>query len=594
MKCPVCHREWSAANSGVVCPFCQQNCAWTQQEIDRAKSEAIMALSNKKYEDAAALMHDVAEQGDPQAQYLYADILLEGKGVKESAPKARVFLLMAARQGYHRASLKLSDVLKKMALPASSSRFWLRMAAAQGNPEAAHRLGKSYEKGIDTEPSLPLALYWYMQSSAGGYEDATVELVRYYIEDGTELSRAHARFLLEKVRGHRILSTIYQAKLGKGERIAPKLDRGPAGNELCALGVEAEQNGEDILAVSLYRMGDAMSHAECSYRLGVCLEEGTGAERDVTAAASCYKRSAEAGYSPAMTRLGLLLRNTSSENVSSSVALSWIQKAARAGEPEAEYALGCAYMGGTLTKRNLLYAREWFGKAADHGHEDAKKRAEELDETMEELVVRAKEAWDKRDQKEAFRLYLMAAEMGHNDARCYAAICLQNGIGTKKDGAAAVKYYKLAASDGSTAAVFKLGECYFKGDGVPCNYRIARVLLTEAQKEGYEEATAMIATMGERKKKKEARRLYAISTVLYHKGKVDEAIAMRALAATAGSGQAMFLLGCHYEFGDELPYDHDAAENWFRKAVANGFHVGAARLKNGFVRARRRRTERKK
>ena len=558
------------------------------------KSEAIMALSNKKYEAAAAALHDVAEQGDPQAQYLYADLLLEGKGVKESAPKARVFLLMAARQGYHQASLKLFDVLKKMSLPASAARFWLRMSAAQGNPEGAYRLAKSYEKGIDTEPSLPLALYWYMQSSGGGYEDATVELVRYYTEDGTELSRAHGRFFLEKIRGHRILATVYQKRLGKGERIPPHHDKKTAGDELCRLGADAEEHGEQALAVSLYRMGSAAGHAECSYRLGVCLEEGNGAERDVTAAASCYKKAADAGYSPAMTRLGLLLRNSSSEGVSSAVALGWIQKAARAGEPEAEYALGCAYVGGTLTRRNLLYAREWFGKAAAHGHEDARKRAEELDETMEELVARAREAWERKDQKEAFRLYLMAAEMGHTDARCCVAACFSRGIGTKKDGAMAVKYYKLAAHDGSSVAVYKLGECYFRGEGVPCDYRIARALLTEAEKEGFKEATAMITEMDERKKKKEARRLYSVSTVLYHKGKVNEAIAMRALAATAGSGQAMFLLGCHYEYGDELPYDHDAAENWFHKATANGFHVGAARLKNGFVRARRRRLERKK
>lgn len=595
MKCTKCEHEWTVSPGDLVCPFCGTDARLPARELDRMKSEGLMALSNKKFDTAASLLYTVAEQGDAQAQYHYATLLLEGRGVKPSQAKGVVFLKLSARQGKSEASLRLSEALKQMSLSQNAVMFWLRLAAAQGNTEAAHRLARAYEKGTDgMPPSLPHALYWYAQSSAGGSEEATLDLVRYYTEDGTALSKANARFYLEKVRNHRFTVMHYQRKLGKGECVAPALDKFRAGEELCSLGKLAEEQGENAIAASLYEMSGADGYAEGKYRLGLCLENGIGTEKDITKAAATYKEAADAGYSPAMTALGLLLRNSAAEGISSAVALSWIQKGANAGEPEAEYAMGCAYFGGTLARRDLIRAREWFGKAAEHGHEDAARRAKELDSVMEELFNRAKEQEQKGNLKEAFRFFQMAADMGHRDARCSVGICLQTGSGVKKNGAAAVKYYMLAAKGGSMTAVYNLGLCYFHGDGVSCDYRMAKKLLTAAKGAGYEDAAAVIEEMQRRKIAKQSKKLYSVSCAIYHRGDVENAVRFRAIAARMGSLKAMLALGCHYEFGEGLPYDHAAADQWYRKATAGGLRVGVGRLKNGFVRARKHRLDPRK
>ena len=256
--------------------------------------------------------------------------------------------------------------------------------------------------------------------------------------------------------------------------------------------------------------------------------------------------------------------------------------------------MGCAYFGGTLARRDLIRAREWFGKAAAHGHEDAAHRAQELDNAMEELFLRAKEKQEKGEREEAFRLFRMAADMGHRDARCNVGICLQTGSGVKKNGAAAVKYYTLAASGGSIAAVYNLGLCYFNGDGVPCDYRMAKKLLTAAGAAGYEDAAVVIEEMKRRKVAKQGRKIYSISCAIYHRGDVENAVRFRTIAARMGNTKAMLALGCHYEFGEGLPYDHAAADQWYRKATAGGLRSGTARLKNGFVRARKHRLDPRK
>lgn len=589
MICKNCGSEWSVEEFSLVCPHCETDNRLPKEEIDRKIDEASHAIIAKKYTEAVTLLQEAAEQGDPHAQFQLASLLLEGKGVKASAPKAAVYLKTAARHGDNEASLLLAKVLGKMSVPEDTCLFWVYVSAVQGNAKASHQIAKKYEKGDGLSPSLPRALGWYMRASLGGEEEATVDLVRYYAEDGTDLSKAHARFFLEKVRGRRLLTGHYQRKLGKGESVAPKSDKLLFGEELCELGKQAEDLEEFEIALFLFREAEERKSAEAIYRIGLCFEKGTGLKKDYAQAAICYKRAAEAGYSPAMTQLGLLLRDKNTGSAAPQNTLEWLQKAAEAGEPDAEYALGCAYFDGGVAERSLRAARYWFAKAAAHGHAEAKERSEQLAAAMEEVYEKGLSAKEAGAQEDAFRLFSIAADMGHRDARFQLGLCYQMGAGVRRNAKKAVELYTLAVKAGNMEAVFYLGNCYMQGDGVRCNYRDAATLLQKAEQAGFSAATALLSKMEKRRQEKAARKLYSISSVIYRRGDVDGAIRFRVLSAGKGDAKAMFLLGCHYEFGDGLPYDHLAADNWFRKATAAGFQVGAARLKNGFAKEHKRR-----
>ena len=119
-------------------------------------------------------------------------------------------------------------------------------------------------------------------------------------------------------------------------------------------------------------------------------------------------------------------------------------------------------------------------------------------------------------------------------------------------------------------------------------FAAANSLLSIAAKRKYEGAEAELSALKARKYKRAARRFYSISSVLYRKGEVSEAIRFRSVAAKLGNPRAMYALGCHYEFGDGVPMDRDRAQGWYTYAGNAGFKVSArSDYKGGFLRERK-------
>jgi TPR repeat protein len=113
-------------------------------------------------------------------------------------------------------------------------------------------------------------------------------------------------------------------------------------------------------------------------------------------------------------------------------------------------------------------------------------------------------------------------------------------------------------------------------------------LLSVAAKQNVEEAKTELERIKARKHLKIARRLYAASTVMYRRGDVLEAIKFRNVAAKLGSARAMYLLGCHFDFGDGLPMDKSKAHAWFERAAKAGYVPSGARdLKSGYLKERK-------
>jgi TPR repeat protein len=247
-----------------------------------------------------------------------------------------------------------------------------------------------------------------------------------------------------------------------------------------------------------------------------------------------------------------------------------------------------AYRFGTLASVDLKTALAFYHRAAAMGHADAKEKEREIRDAVSVLYERALELYRKREYNDAFKSFSHAAAMGHASACFCLGVMYAEGIGAKKDAKNAVYYYRLAAEQGNIDAIYRLGAAYAEGFGVRRDFKAAESFFGIAAKQGYRDSAARIETIKRVRHKKKAQKVYSISSVLYRKGEVSEAIRFRSVAAKLGNPRAMYALGCHYEFGDGVPMDRDRAQGWYTYAGNAGFKVSArSDYKGGFLRERK-------
>jgi TPR repeat protein len=80
--------------------------------------------------------------------------------------------------------------------------------------------------------------------------------------------------------------------------------------------------------------------------------------------------------------------------------------------------------------------------------------------TKDERFNQACHLWDKRRLKEAFRLFLSAAEDGDLGSQLNVGYFYDCGIGTTKDTNAALRWYKKAHKRGDSSATQNIGTIY--------------------------------------------------------------------------------------------------------------------------------------
>jgi TPR repeat protein len=78
----------------------------------------------------------------------------------------------------------------------------------------------------------------------------------------------------------------------------------------------------------------------------------------------------------------------------------------------------------------------------------------------DERFNQACDLWDKRRLKEAFRLFLAAAEDGDQASQTNVGYFYDCGIGTKKDKDAALRWYTKAHRSGDSSATLNIGTVY--------------------------------------------------------------------------------------------------------------------------------------
>jgi len=84
-----------------------------------------------------------------------------------------------------------------------------------------------------------------------------------------------------------------------------------------------------------------------------------------------------------------------------------------------------------------------------------------------------KDAYDRKDYKEAFKFFSLSAEKGDADTQYVMGEMYWQGQGVPQDYKEALKWYRLSAEQGNADAQFRLGTIYYEGLEVPKDYKEA-------------------------------------------------------------------------------------------------------------------------
>lgn len=154
-------------------------------------------------------------------------------------------------------------------------------------------------------------------------------------------------------------------------------------------------------------------------------------------------------------------------------------------------------------------------------------------------------AYQRGDFTTALREWRPLAEQGYDNAQVALGAMYYKGQGLPQEYKQAIKWYRLAAEQGNVYAQYWLGVMYAYGQGVSQDNKAAIPWYRLAAEKGYVEAQSILGTM-------------------YHQGlgvpqDYKEAIKWYCLAAEQGDVMARKLLGVMYAFGHGVPEDRVAA-----------------------------------
>ena len=132
-----------------------------------------------------------AEKGEAKAQFRYAEMLRDGRGVKKDVREAVVWTRKAANGGLAAAQCQMGlFYMNGIGVDRDEDKAleWLKKAAAKNHAQAQYNLGIYYAKFSDKE-SVRLALKWLKEAVKQNYADAQFNLAQLYLNPHHPASR---------------------------------------------------------------------------------------------------------------------------------------------------------------------------------------------------------------------------------------------------------------------------------------------------------------------------------------------------------------------------------------------------------------------
>lgn len=301
-------------------------------------------------------LRKAAETGNAEAQTKLGLYYSENFGGERSGIEAGKWFEKAVAQNYLPAFTAYANLLKIQTEDTkqdhAAAQKWLVKAAELGDAEAQLNAGTSFLTGYGIPKNRSEGIRWLTAAAEQGNTSAMLTLVRASLEPGHVDTRT-ARTWLEK------------AENGEDERAQDYL------NEIIA--VEAEEkiaadvpSGVTGPTRALFIKALA-GDAEAQFKLGVNYGSGgmDGLPKDLAAQARWYRRSAEQGYVFAQRNLAQVLMKGEGVPRDDAEAFKWMSRAAERGDQPAIYYMGTLYRDGRGVAKNPDEAVRWLTRAAE-------------------------------------------------------------------------------------------------------------------------------------------------------------------------------------------------------------------------------------
>lgn len=496
-----------------------------------------------------------ADQGNSYGMNALGVCYVQGDGVKKDGAKGIEFYKKAAAMGNSRAKANLSNHYFSGNLLDKDYQKGLELAkeAADKNEKIGQKnLGLAYLHGYGVEIDEEEAKAWFTKAAEQGNPVSQVEL-GYLFERPTNdesklIDYSKAQYWYQKAieqnypTGYYLLGRMY----------------------LAGRGVEEDEKKALVLIGKAAEMGNRSAQMDMGRFFS---KESSIGPFDEEKAIYWYEK---AGTKEAYVKLAQLYRSPFSPHYSSEKAIEAYQKAVELGGSEEILSLG-RYL--HLLGRNEE-ALKWYHKAF------------EGDVKNTWITCEAAEICEKTGKiGEAFRWYLIGAELGDFKSMLKVALSYENGIGVSQDLAQAELWYKKIETKSNGTYVADL--LYEAGDtkrAIGWYERMAFLgntgamlklghLYTNLEHPWKDESKGM--EWYQKYVEKNLDYGYSQIALVYHKGdkklrilpNPDRALFWDQKGADAGETGSQYSMGKSYYFGKGVPQDYEKAFAYYQKVA---------------------------
>lgn len=437
---------------------------------------------SKPLSKAVRLLEDVADEGEPDAIFLLAEMNFFGNYT-------------------HPRNFK------------EAFRRYQELSSLNGNSSAQHMLGFMHATGIGgvVERNQAKALMYHTFSALGGNTRSQMTTAfRHHTGVGTPRNCNEAVFWYKEVAD----KAIAYSRSGPPGGIALQRDAFRLADEnggvygegasVVSSGVNANKAGpssdshaalDDVLEYLdlLSRKGDPRA----TFNLGRLHYEGSRTMKRNLRTARAYFMTVARKYwakdgsiltedngigrsaSKAAGYMGRMFLRGEGMEQSFEKALIWFKRGVANGDALCQYEMGLMYLQGLGVKFDPLKAADFFKEAADQDFASAQVNLGQL-------------FLDQGDVPTATRFFELAARHGHIEAFYHLAEISNNGVGRDRSCGVATEYYKLVAEkvEAIHSAFDEANRAYEDGD-----LESALVIYMMAAEQGYEYAQANVAYM---------------------------------------------------------------------------------------------------
>ena len=334
-------------------------------------------------------------------------------------------------------------------------------------------------------------------------------------------------------------------------------------------GVESDKER----AIELYRKGDELGNALCTFRHGCIVMKGLSVEKDEEKGLQIFERAAERGNVDALVEIGNYYHRR--ENYLD--ALNYFMKAFFKNNASAAFMIACYYKDGKGVEKNINKAIEMYEFAGKHGKAEAYRglvicyeATKQFDKCIEAankakevglhdadgLIKLAEEAEFMQSEETFIKHHLSLAENGNIESMAIVGDAYRNGNGITLNKQKALEWFSKAAQQGNIDCAYSAGYMLAKSEGVLKDPNQAVNFLNMV----YQSDSQYSHDAG------------VLLSSLYSNDLNDDlnTVKIRTDLAEKGDVQFQVMLGLQYLSGEGVPVNVELARDWFEKAALQG------------------------